>query len=168
MFLIGGYASKYGYASVFDDNMLFLRSRVRDRGFVVAEGTNLIASWPLSADHVHFSSDIKGDLVEFWATLLRHAQPPTNWVSHPRDIAPYTILEIIHDYNGQETVAIAGEDMAFLPVVRGQCVCSLLNIILGTTGSRYPHYVAVCKSGAAGGSQGLVPIRCLQKLWSDA
>jgi hypothetical protein len=89
VFFIGGYAAKYGYPPVFDENMDRIRRSLHINGAVVIDGAEQVARWSLAPDLLHFSSENKPEIVQFWYSALQLAKPlPAVECSHVVAWAP--------------------------------------------------------------------------------
>ena len=75
VFFIGGFAAKYDYPPVFDENMDRIRRFLHIGGAVVVDGAHQVAKWSLAPDLLHFSSVNKPEMVQFWFSSLQLAKP---------------------------------------------------------------------------------------------
>ena len=71
VFFMGGYAAKYGYGQVYDDNMKIIRRWIRDvGGFECRTDFDKVHNWPLATDKLHFDVACLPELAEYWKQLL--------------------------------------------------------------------------------------------------
>jgi len=70
VFFIGGYAAKYTYGRVYDENLNIIKRWIKDAGFQVVEARQEVSRWELAADKLHFSVECLPELAAFWSQLL--------------------------------------------------------------------------------------------------
>jgi len=70
VFFIGGYAAKYKYSRVYDENLTCIKTWIQNEGFEVVEARQEMSQWELASDNLHFSVDCLEDLAAFWKRLL--------------------------------------------------------------------------------------------------
>ena len=187
VFWVGGFAAKYGYPVDYDINMNYVRDTLRSRGFVVKTAHNVVDSLQLNNDGLHFSSDVKAEIIQLWTSWLNDATlnpqlsssrqedpsrpvappPQPQYVEHSRvrNVSPCdlhgTILEAIGDYDAWELPSC----LKCIPIRRGQTVCCVGEWIVEVPTYRFQHYIEVCFSGAMGGQIGFVPYCHVVPLW---
>lgn len=71
VFFVGGYAEKYTFGKVYDDNLNIVKRWIRDAGFQVVEARQEVSCWQLAADKLHFAVDCLPELAAFWNQLLQ-------------------------------------------------------------------------------------------------
>ena len=88
VFFIGGFAAKYGYPPVFDENMDRIRQFLHISGAVVLDGAEQVAKWSLAPDLLHFSSENKPEMVQFWYSAMALGPATATCVEQPRSTQP--------------------------------------------------------------------------------
>ena len=76
VFFMGGYAAKYGYGRVYDENMATIRGWIREAGFEVHTDFQKVQEWGLAADRLHFAVSVKAELAQYWKELLVGSRRP--------------------------------------------------------------------------------------------
>eukprot|EP00435_Cladocopium_sp_Y103_P026538 s705_g6.t1 len=70
VFFVGGYAAKYNYGRVYDENLKIIKQWIKDAGFKVVEARQEVSQWELAGDELHFSVESLSELAAFWSQLL--------------------------------------------------------------------------------------------------